>query len=204
MEGILVLVRHGESEWNARNIWTGLTDIRLTQKGKDEAVAVASLLGDIAFDRAFTSELSRAYDSLRIMLRELHIPDLSVTKNSALNERDYGVYTGKNKAEIRRSLGDEEFLRLRRGWDYPIPKGESLKQVYARVIPYFDSTILPLLCRGLHVVVVAHGNSLRALIKKLDTVSDTDISSVELNTGEIVIFRVDATGAVVSRESRGT
>lgn len=198
----LVLVRHGQSEWNARNVWTGLTDIGLTQKGQDEARIAATLVSDIFFDHAFTSTLSRAKDTLRIMLTELNQLSVPVREHPALNERNYGVYTGKNKDEIRNKLGDVEFLKLRRSWDYPIHQGESLKQVYARVIPYYESTILPLLTSGKKVLVVAHGNSLRALIKYLDQIADADITKVELQTGEIILYTVDVAGVVIGREKR--
>lgn len=200
--GILVLVRHGESLWNAKNIWTGLTDIGLSEKGKQEAILAAEKIKDITFDQAFSSCLVRSSDTLRIILDTLHIPSLPTTLNKALNERDYGIFTGKNKLEIKAQLGDEEFLKLRRGWDYPIEKGESLKQVYERVIPYYERAILPFLCTGKHVLVVAHGNSLRALIKKLENVSDADIPNVELATGEIFLYHINASGNVVSKEKR--
>lgn len=195
MNGILVLVRHGESEWNAKNVWTGLTDIGLTQKGRDEAAKARDALKDISFDAAFTSPLSRAKETLSIMRG-----DLKVTESPALNERDYGIYTGKNKLEIKKELGEENFLKLRRGWDYPVPSGESLKQVYARVIPYYEQEILPLLKIGKNVLIVAHGNSLRALIKYLDHISDDDIAGVELATGEIVTYTIDPSGAVEQKE----
>ena len=136
MEGILILVRHGESLWNAQNLWTGLIDIGLSENGKKEAVIAASQITDIPLDCAFTSNLVRAGESLRIMMVQIGKPNLQVTRNAALNERDYGVYTGKNKQDVQKQLGDAEFLKLRRGWDYPIPQGESLKQVFARVIHY--------------------------------------------------------------------
>lgn len=200
MEGILLLVRHGESLWNAQHLWTGLIDIGLSVKGKDEALKAASKIVDIPLDCAFTSDLVRAQDTLRLILEYLEIPDLPVTHNQALNERDYGIYTGKNKLEVRQQLGDEEFIKLRRGWDYPIPNGESLKQVYARVIPYYEDVISPLLRTGKHVLVVAHGNSLRALMKKLDHVSDENVEKVEIATGEIIIYRIDSEGKIVSKE----
>ncbi|KKU81670.1 MAG: putative 2,3-bisphosphoglycerate-dependent phosphoglycerate mutase [Microgenomates group bacterium GW2011_GWA2_47_8] len=202
MEGILVLVRHGESEWNAKNVWTGLTDIGLTQKGRDEAISAGRALADISFDAAFTSPLSRARDTLRIMLVTLGQSQVPVIEHAAVNERDYGIYTGKNKLEIKKELGDAEFLKLRRGWDYPISQGESLKEVYARTVPYYEASILPLLQEGKKVLVVAHGNSLRALIKYLDNVSDEDIAKVELATGEIVVYKIDRTGAIISKEKR--
>jgi 2,3-bisphosphoglycerate-dependent phosphoglycerate mutase len=202
MEGILVLVRHGESEWNARNIWTGLCDVGLTEKGKAEAAASASLITDISFENAYTSELKRAQQSLSIILGVLGKPDLPVVRSSALNERDYGVFTGKNKADIKMELGDVEFFKLRRGYDYPVKNGESLKQVYARVVPYYVSTMIPLLTVGKHILVVAHGNSLRALMKKVENITDDKIADVELATGEIVVYRIDSSGALISKEKR--
>lgn len=204
MEGILVLVRHGESEWNAKNVWTGLTDIGLTQKGRDEAVRAGRALKDISFDAAFTSPLSRARETLTIMLTTLGQTKVPVQESPALNERDYGVYTGKNKLEIKKELGDEEFLKLRRGWDYLIAQGESLKEVYARVVPYYEESMLPFFRESKKILIVAHGNSLRALIKYLDHVSDEDIAGVELATGEIVVYKVNPEGDVISKEKRQT
>jgi len=200
--GLLVLVRHGESLWNAKQLWTGFTDIGLSPKGEEEARNAAKAVSDLSFDCAFTSLLSRAQNTLRIMLTTLGLSSLPITRNAALNERDYGVYTGKNKQEIKKTLGDAEFLKLRRSWDYPIQNGESLKQVYGRILPYYQSTIEPLVKARKHVLVVAHGNSLRALIKYLDHVSDDAIASVELATGDIVIYHIDGTGNVLSRELR--
>ena len=200
--GLLVLVRHGESLWNAKQVWTGLTDIGLSPRGEEEARNAAHALRDLSFDSAFTSNLRRAQETLRLMLETLGKTDVPITRDAALNERDYGVYTGKNKMEIKSELGDAEFLKLRRGWDYPVPHGESLKQVYARVVPYYVANVEPLVKAGKHVLVVAHGNSLRALIKKLDNVNDADIANVELATGDIVVYYIDASGRIVSRELR--
>jgi len=201
-EGILVLVRHGESQWNARNVWTGFTDIGLTPRGEHEAKLAADQLRDITFDCAFTSCLMRASSSLRIILETLNIPTLPVTADIALNERDYGIYTGKNKLEIQKQIGEEQYLQIRRGWDCPIPQGESLKAVYGRVIPYYDRVIAPLVAQGKHVLIVAHGNSLRALIKKLDNISDADISHVELATGEIIVYTIGSDGIVRESQKR--
>jgi 2,3-bisphosphoglycerate-dependent phosphoglycerate mutase len=201
MNGILVLVRHGESEWNAKNVWTGLTDIGLTQKGKDEAARAGVALKDISFDAAYSSPLSRARETLSLMLSAMGQSVISV-ESKALNERDYGIYTGKNKLEIKQQLGDVDFLKLRRGWDFPVEGGESLKEVYARVVPYYEESILPLLKNGKHVLIAAHGNSLRALIKYLENVSDEGIADIELATGEIVLYHIDFEGRVISREKR--
>lgn len=202
MEGTLVLVRHGESEWNAKGIWTGLTDIGLTEKGKEEAGKAARALSDLSFDVGFSSPLSRARDTLRIILEILGQTSIPTRQSPALNERDYGIYTGKNKWDVKSQLGDEAFLQLRRGWDYPIKNGESLKEVYERVLPYYLSTIAPLVKEGKCVLVAAHGNSLRALMKYLDGVSDEDISNIELATGEVVLYKINTEGQVVSRETR--
>lgn len=202
MEATLVLIRHGESEWNARNVWTGLTDIGLSDKGRKEASASALQLRDIPFSVAFTSGLKRAAETLSIILTSLGKSETPVTHATPLNERDYGIYTGKNKLEIKEQMGEVEFLKLRRGWDYPIPEGESLKKVYERVVPYFETHIKPLLEKGISVLVVAHGNSLRALMKYIEHISDEHISDVELATGEIVMYRIDASGALVAKEKR--
>lgn len=201
MNGTLVLVRHGESLWNAKDLWTGWTDISLSEKGKKEAVMAAHLLKDTVFDYAFSSKLSRAKETLRIILDVLQQAP-PITENSALNERNYGVYTGKNKFEIKKQIGEEAFLRVRRGWDYPIPGGESLKQIYERVIPYYEKEIAPLVKSGKHVLVASHGNTIRALIKHIEHVSDEDIVRVELVTGEFVIFKMDSSGVVISKEKR--
>jgi 2,3-bisphosphoglycerate-dependent phosphoglycerate mutase len=190
MTGTLMLVRHGESLWNARHVWTGLTDIGLSKKGEEEAKHVAQLLRGKPITHAFTSKLTRAIQTLNIILDELHISSIPVESHEALNERDYGVFTGKNKFEVKDALGDTAFLALRRSWDYPIEKGESLKQVYERVVPYVTAHIYPLLFQGAHVLVSAHGNSLRALIKHIESISDDDIAQVELKTGEIRTYSV--------------
>ncbi len=202
MNSFLVLVRHGESEWNAKGVWTGLTDIGLTQKGKAEAAAAARALSDIRFDLAVSSPLLRAKDTRTIILHTLHQEQVALAESPAINERDYGVYTGKNKWEIQKELGDDAFLKLRRGWDYPVEKGESLKMVYQRVVPYYEAEILPLLKQGKNILITAHGNSLRALMKYLDGVSDEDVAAIELATGEIVVYRIDTEGRVVDRSRR--
>jgi 2,3-bisphosphoglycerate-dependent phosphoglycerate mutase len=196
MKGSLILVRHGESLWNARNVWTGLTDIELSDKGKLEAQQTAGVFTGTPPSLAFTSNLTRAQQTLKIILETIHSTDIPVHKNAALNERDYGEYTGKNKAEVKALLGEEGFLALRRGWDVPVPHGESLKQVYSRVVPYFVEQIEPHVKSGETVLVVAHGNSLRALIKYIEHISDEDIANVELKTGEPVIYHPNEQGSI--------
>ncbi len=202
MHGTLILVRHGESLWNAQNVWTGLTDIGLSDNGKIEAAKAAKQLTNRAISRAFTSELSRAQQTLFIILEELGYSQIPIAKNSALNERDYGIYTGKNKTQVQAELGESGYKALRRGWDTVVPQGENLKQVYDRVIPYYTESILPFLMSGECVLVVAHGNSLRALIKFLENISDSDIEKVELKTGELLIYKIDMEGHVSSRQKK--
>ena len=197
----LILVRHGESEWNAKDLWTGWTDIGLSEKGKKEARISGEKLKGFSIDIAFTSVLIRSKQTLDEMKSVLGI-DIPTFEDKALNEKDYGDFTGKNKFDIKKQYGDEAFLKIRRSWDYQIPNGESLKQVYARVVPYFQNTILPYLRSGKNVLVSAHSNSLRALVKYLENISDKDIEKLEIATGEIYIYSMSSQGAVLSKEIR--
>lgn len=198
----LVLVRHGESEWNAKGIWTGLTDVDLSEKGKEEARAAGRAVKDINLQIAFVSPLKRADENLKEMESVFGIT-LPRIKSEAITERDYGDYTGKNKWQAKEQLGDEEFLKLRRSWDYPVPHGESLKDVYARVVPYYQQYILPELKGGKNVLVSAHGNSLRALVKFLDNIPDQDIAQLEIPTGQVLVYQVNSEGKIVSKEIKG-
>lgn len=198
----LVLVRHGESEWNAQGLWTGWTDIGLSEKGFAEARKAGELLKDIHFDFAYTSALGRAKQTWEQIQRVLEQTDIQTIEDKALNERDYGEMTGKNKWEIKQQVGEEEFMKLRRSWDYPPPKGESLKMVYERVIPYYQKEILPKLQSGKNIIIAAHGNSLRALIKYLDNISDTDIPNLEMGTGEVYVYEIDSGGKVLHKQTR--
>lgn len=198
----LVLVRHGESEWNAKGLWTGWTDISLSEKGKEEANQAGEALKDIHFDLAYTSTLQRAKQTLTGIQQITGQTDLPTTEDKALNERDYGELTGKNKWEVKEQVGDEEFTKIRRSWDYPPPKGESLKMVYERVLPYYEKEILPKLKEGKNIIIAAHGNSLRALIKFLDNISDTDIPNFELATGGVYVYQIDSEGKVINKDVR--
>lgn len=202
--GYLVLIRHGESVWNAQGLWTGWTDVDLSEKGQKEAIRSAGEIKDIKFDVAYTSKLKRAQQTLEIIKNVLHYKDLPITESESLNERNYGELTGQNKWQIKEKYGEEKFLKLRRGWDEQIQGGETLKDVYNRVVPYYEQNILPDLRLGKNVLVVAHGNSIRALVKYLEGISDEDISKIELGTGEIYIYQVDAEGGILSKESRAT
>ena len=183
----LALIRHGESEWNAKNLECGWADVPLSEKGKTEAKLAAQNIKDDHWDVAFVSVLERSEETLDIIKKILdyHIPTIS---DKALNERDYGDYTGRNKAELEKELGKVELHGLRRGWNFPIPHGETLKDVYTRVVPYFKKVILPQLEKGKNVLVSAHGNSLRALVKYIDGISDKDIEYFELPTGKVRLY----------------
>lgn len=204
LQSKLVCIRHGESLWNAKGVWTGWTDIGLSQKGRQEAKTAAAFLADIDFDGAFTSTLVRASETLQIIKTELNIPNLPTFADSAYNERNYGIYTGKNKWDVEREAGKDKFLDIRRGWDVPIPKGESLKDVYNRVIPAYEKNILPFMQEGKNILFVTHGNTIRALIKYLERISDQDIASVEIATGEILIYTLSSDGTLIVKEKRAT
>ena len=184
----LLLARHGESESNAKNLFTGKTDAPLTEKGREQAATMASTIKDLTPSLAYTSALSRAHDTLSIILHENNWRNTPVVSHEALNERDYGDLTGKDKAELEKLYGTEQFLRWRRGWNEPIPNGETLQTVYHRVMPYFVDQILPNLRRGQNILLVAHGNTLRALIKHLDDLDDDQVQTLEMPLVEIVVY----------------
>lgn len=195
----LVLVRHGESQWNAKGLWTGLIDVPLTEKGREEAKSAAGYLKNIRFDFGFTSKLKRAKETIEEIKKALKT-DFPICEDAALNERDYGIFTGKNKWEIKKQVGEEEFHKIRRGWDYPIPSGETLRDVYNRVVPYYLKNIKPRLLEGKNVLVAAHGNSLRALVKHLESIKDSQIANIELAVGEVYLYNIDNQGEIVSKE----
>lgn len=194
--GILYVVRHGESAWNTLGKWTGHTDVSLTDKGRNDARKMGkSFLKGITFDHVYTSNLIRTQETLDALMEGAQNPlratDSSVRKSAEITERDYGVYTGMDKWQVQKEVGDEAFNGIRRGWEYPIPEGENLKQVYDRTVPFFMKEIVPKLKNGEHVLVVAHGNSIRALMKYLDQVSDEGIADVEMPLGHVLIYTFD-------------
>ena len=195
----LALVRHGLSESNKMGIWTGLNDVELAPEGKVQARQAGESLKDIHFDIAFVSGLIRAKQTLDEILDTLGYK-VEIISNDALDERDYGIYTGKNKWEVKKKIGDKKYQELRRGWDPEIPEGENLKQVYERVVPYFKENILPQLKAGKNVLVSAHGNSLRALVKYLDDISNEDIMKFNIATGEVHIYNFDENGKVKDKK----
>src|SRR6202795_3315054 len=191
---LLVLVRHGQSEWNLKNLFTGWRDVDLTEKGIAEAREAGRKLKaqGIKFDVAFTSVLKRAQRTLDLMLTELGQTTIPVFKDQALNERDYGELVGLNKDDARKKWGEEQVHVWRRSYDVAPPGGESLKDTLARTLPYYVQEILPCVLRGQRTLVVAHGNSLRALIMVLEKLSPKEILARELATGAPVIYRLNA------------
>lgn len=199
----LVLVRHGESEWNKLNLFTGWKDPGLTEKGIAEAHQAGKLLKaeGFTFDIAFTSALQRAQATLDIILEELGETGLETVRDQRLNERDYGDLSGLNKDDARKRWGEAQVHTWRRSYDIAPPGGESLKDTAQRVLPYYETAIVPLLQAGRAVLVVAHGNSLRALIMRLEKLTGEEIVSRELATGVPIVYRLTAGGAVVERRA---
>ncbi len=198
----LVLIRHGESEWNAKSLWTGWTDVELTEKGRGQARDTGSLLKDIKFDICFISKLKRAKSTWDEIRMQIHAEEIVMIEDKALNERNYGDLTGKNKWKIKEEYGEEQFQKWRRSWDIRPPNGESLKDVFDRVIPYYEIKILPEIKKGRNVIIVAHGNSLRALIKYLENISDGEIAEVEIGFSEAWVYEIDREGKMVEKEVR--
>lgn len=205
MSRLLVLVRHGQSEWNLKNLFTGWKDPDLTEVGVGEARAAGRRLkGEgITFDRAFTSDLTRAQRTLALIQEEIGGADLPVSRDQALNERDYGDLSGLNKDDARAKWGDEQVHLWRRSYDVPPPGGESLKDTVARVLPYYVRNILPAVLREENVLVAAHGNSLRALLLVLDGLTPETIPGVELATGEPIVYLLNADSTVASKTILG-
>ena len=199
---LLVLVRHGQSEWNLKNLFTGWRDIDLTDKGVAEAQAAGrqlKVLG-LRFDVAYTSALVRAQRTMDLMLEELGQRSLPVIRDQALNERDYGDLSGLNKDDARKRWGEEQVHIWRRSYDVAPPGGESLKDTAARVLPYYIQDILPRVLRGERVLVSAHGNSLRALVMVLDHLSPQEIVKREIATGVPLIYRLNPDSSVAERK----
>jgi 2,3-bisphosphoglycerate-dependent phosphoglycerate mutase len=203
MDRILVLVRHGQSDWNLKNLFTGWEDPDLTGKGVEEARAAGKILKShgLSFDRAFTSNLVRARHTLKLVLAELGTPDLETVRDRTLNERDYGVLSGLNKDDAIRKWGDEQVELWRRSYDVRPPGGESLRDTVARVLPYYCQKILPAVLGGQRVIVAGHGNSLRALVMVLDVLTPETIPELELATGVPLVYRLKPDSTVETKET---
>lgn len=201
-DNVLVLVRHGESEWNRLNLFTGWRNPDLTEKGLIEARVAGRAIKyeGIRFDVGFTSGLKRAQHTLDIILSEINQSNIPITRSEKLNERDYGELSGLNKDEARKRWGEEQVMIWRRSYDIAPPGGESLKDTLARVKPYYEANIWPEIIKGKSVIVAAHGNSLRALIMVLENLSGEEILKRELQTGAPIVYRLGADGRAIDRK----
>jgi 2,3-bisphosphoglycerate-dependent phosphoglycerate mutase len=199
MNGKLILLRHGESQWNLENRFTGWIDVPLTEKGKKEAFEAGKRLKDIPIDIAFTSVLIRAIDTLDQALRGAEQDLVTIVKDAALNERMYGGLQGLNKAETAKKYGADQVKIWRRSYDIAPPNGESLKDNAARTLPYFDEHILPLAKQGKNVLISAHGNSLRAIVMELDKLSNEEVLELNIPNAVPIIYEIDPEGNVVSK-----
>lgn len=207
--GTLVLIRHGQSQWNLENRFTGWVDVPLTDAGRDEARRGAQLIRHLTFDRAFTSALVRAQETLDIVLKELGQVGIPIERDQALNERHYGALQGLNKAEMAKKYGERQVHIWRRSYDVPPPKdktnlnpegiSESLKDTAARTLPYFKTTILPLVTAGQTILVVAHGNSLRSIVMHLDRLTKEQVLELNIATGAPIIYELDPRGTVLKK-----
>ena len=186
----LVLIRHGQSEWNKKNLFTGWKDPELTEQGIEEAIQAGNQLkqSNIKFDVMFTSDLFRAQETGRLILEQMNQADIATIKDQSLNERNYGELAGLNKDDARKKWGEEQVHIWRRSFDVPPPGGESLKNTAERVLPYFESKILPEVIKGKNILIAAHGNSLRALVMKLEDISPDEIVKLEIATGDPLIY----------------
>jgi 2,3-bisphosphoglycerate-dependent phosphoglycerate mutase len=194
----LVLLRHGESQWNLENRFTGWVDVPLSPKGIEEAKQAGEKLRGFAFDRAFSSVLTRANETLRIVLEALGQTQIPIEKDKALNERMYGDLQGLNKAETAKKYGDAQVKIWRRSYDVKPPGGESLKDTAERALPYYEKMVKPHLVKGETIIIAAHGNSLRALVMELDQLSKEEVLELNIPTGVPLLYEFDKTGKVLS------
>ena len=193
----LILLRHGESQWNLENRFTGWIDVPLSPRGVQEATHAGEKLRSFTFDRAFTSVLARANETLRLVLETISQTDIPIEKDKALNERMYGELQGLNKDETAKKYGEAQVKIWRRSYDVRPPGGESLKDTAERVLPYYERTIKPYLQKGDTILVAAHGNSLRALIMELEQLSQEQVLELNIPTGAPLLYELDQAGKVV-------
>lgn len=195
----LVLVRHGLSEFNKRGLWCGWVDPYLAPEGVEQAKQAGEALKDMHFDYAYSNILRRCIQTLD-EIKKVIKQDPPTELAWQINERNYGEYTLKNKWEVKEQVGEEEFQKIRRSWDFPIPSGESLKEVYARSVPYYKSEIVPKLKERKNVLVVSSNNALRSLVKYIEDIPDEDIANHEIGTGEVYVYEMDAEGRMLKKE----
>ena len=199
----LILVRHGESKWNALGKFAGLTDIELTAAGKREAAKAAKHVKDIPLHAVHVSKLKRAKQTVHEIKDALHLSNLPTEESEALNERDYGDATGKSKEEVRKSVGEKAYHKFKRSWSNRVPGGESLKDVHERVVDYYEDRILEDIKGGKNILVASHHNTLRALMKHLEGLTPAQVEDLEMGTGEVRMYEIDDQGKVISSEIRG-
>jgi 2,3-bisphosphoglycerate-dependent phosphoglycerate mutase len=202
--GTLIIARHHESEWNKHGLWTGTRDVHLTPYGFEKSEDMGRTIQDVHIDIAFASMQTRSLETLSRMLAVLELSRVPIERSRALNERDYGDYTGKNKWEMKKLVGDETFERMRRDWNCPIPHGETLKTVYERVVPFYQNIILPVLLDGKNALIVSHGNALRALMVYIESIPTDETRNLEMLFGAVIIYKVDENGCMVTKEIRQT
>lgn len=198
----LILVRHGESEYNAKDLWTGWLDVPLSEKGIIEAREAGEKIKDIKIDTVFISDLIRSKQTWKEMAKILNLENITPIEAWEIKERSYGDLAGLNKWEVKDKYGEEQWLKWRRGWNEPIPNGETLKDVYERTVPYFQKSILPILKEEKNVLLSAHGNSLRALVKYLDKIEDNKICNLEIPTGTVYVYDLNSEGEILKKEIR--
>jgi 2,3-bisphosphoglycerate-dependent phosphoglycerate mutase len=196
----LIVARHHESAWNKLGVWTGLRDIHMTPYGFEKAHEMGTLVKHIPVDYAFSSMLVRTIETLSSMLNAMEQYKVPAEHTHTLNERDYGDLTGKNKWEIEKKVGKEEFTKLRRDWNHPVPGGETLKMVQERALPFFNEKILPLLKKDKNVIIASHGNTIRSLVKHFENIPDDEIKNFEIGFGTILVYEFDKKGKIIGKE----
>jgi 2,3-bisphosphoglycerate-dependent phosphoglycerate mutase len=199
-KGILILSRHHETDWNKEGKWQGITDTHLTIYGAMKSFEIGKSLVNMVIDVGIASTLFRTKETLEKILKGANKANVPIILAAELNERDYGDYTGMNKWEIREKVGEEEFKKIRRGWSCPIPGGETLEQVYDRAKPYFINSVVPLLNEGKNVLIVGHGNCLRAIVKYIENISNEKICDLDFAFGEVLYYTLDEKGRLLSKE----
>lgn len=202
MNGKLILVRHTESTYNAAGLWAGITDVSLSAKGREDARKIGRILSDIEFNQIYTSPLKRSKQTLDEMLKTYGHTSAEIRETAAINERDYGDYAGLDKWQFQKEIGINKWHDIRRGWNVTIPNGETLKDTYERCVPWYQQIVVPQLTNGKNILIVAHGNSNRALRKYLETISDEEIKNIEMDLTTIHIYTIDNGGLAISDEIR--
>lgn len=202
--GTFIVVRHHESDWNHKGLWTGMRDRHLTEYGFKKSEEMGLLIKEIHIDHAFASMQVRSIETLSSMLEAMEQFHVPTEHSSSLNERDYGDYTGRDKWEMEKILGEDGWNAVRREWNCPIPNGETLKMVYERTLPFFLENILPRLKRGENVLMVSHGNAIRSLMKYIENIPDDKVKDIEMLFGAVVVYKLDENGHCVSKDIRKT